>query len=72
MYINQFKDKWPEVVTPDGIISLSWVAQFIHELPYLIRDGIYDQSVLDEFKHDFNMLNVQQRRDESLTKLGIC
>ena len=72
MYINQFKDKWPEVVTPDGVISLAWVAQFIQELPYLIRDGIYDQSILDEFKRDFNMLNVQQRRDEALTKLGIC
>jgi len=71
MYINQFKDKWPEVVTPDGIISLVLVAQFIQELPYLISAGFHDQSVLDEFKYDFNMLDVQRRRDEALTKLGI-
>ena len=68
MNIERFKSKYPDVVQ-DGLISLILVSTKIQELPYLIRDGFYDQSYLDEFKHDFNMLDVQRRRDEALEKI---
>jgi hypothetical protein len=75
-HLQIFHAKWPDVIEydsnyPNGIISLVLVSQKLKELPYLIRDGLYDQSVLDEFKYDFNMLNTQYNRDKKLKELGI-
>jgi len=68
---EHFRTKWSEVVTPDGIISLVLVYGFLQELPHLIKAGYYPESTLDEFKQDFNNLNVQWKRDKVLNELGI-
>lgn len=75
-HLQIFHDKWPDVIEhnsnyPNGVISLVLVSQKLKELTYLIRDGFCDQSVLDEFKYDLNMLNTQYNRDKKLKDLGI-
>lgn len=65
---KEFMSKYPDVVS-DGYIQLILVAQKLRELPYLIRDGLYEESKLEEFKYDFNMLDIQNKRDKLLKEL---
>lgn len=66
--VLDFMKKYPQVVEAD-VISLKLLAEHLTMLKELVKLGVYDKSVYDEFILDIKAMNIQEHRDRILNEL---
>lgn len=66
----KFSEKYPEVIDSDtGFVSIKLFSNHLLMMKELVKFRMCDQSMVDEFISDYNLLGVCEHRDNILKEL---